>query len=117
MSCQGEAKARKHPHSWHHLDGIGLKSSGDQNTLSLLQALLEDKRKNAIGSQQDWLILHCSTPLHLHPELTAFQFFHPFWVLHMLKQLEKELSSHVFSGYGQNFLALEHPYKIILTIF
>lgn len=34
----------------------------------------------------------------------------------MVRQLENELSNNGFSRYGQNLLALESPYKIILTI-
>lgn len=119
MSWQVEVEARKHPHSWHNLDGIGLRRSGDQNTLCLLWAPLEEKN-NATGLQWKWLIFHSSTP-SLHPEVMAFtcpvfQFWCPLRTLHMLRQLEKELSNHDFSGYGQNLLALESPHKIILTI-
>lgn len=34
----------------------------------------------------------------------------------MLRQLEKQLSNHDFSGYSQNLLSLESHYKIISII-
>lgn len=68
------------------------------------------------GLQWKCLIFHSSTPSRQGNSCPVFQFWCLFRTLYVLRRLQKKLSNHYFSVYGQNLLALESPYKVILTI-
>lgn len=115
-------------------------ASGGQETSSQLAPFRGHRTEKIWGSKYlvlimgssgreecHWLTVRVSDPsfLHslppprgnsLHLSVFFFIFWCPFRTLHVLRQLEKELSHRYFSGYGQNLLALDSPYKIILTI-
>lgn len=114
MSWQVEA--RKHLDSWHVWVAQDWEKLGIKIPCAYCVLLWERRRMPLTYCESGQSFIPPLPPRGNGLHLSSFSVLMSFRTSHMLRQLQKELSNHYFSGYGQNLLVLESPYETILTI-